>query len=129
MAATPAAAGAAVGVVFCSGRGVRQILNADGLMVMPTLPFRLGIASPSGRCMSNVCAIDAKNRNNSMRARISPRHFRRPTPKGMKYSGLRTLPSVSMKRLGLNSSGLFHKLGSMWTLLISGTTCDPAGIL
>lgn len=112
-----------------SGRGVKQTLNDCGVIVTPTLPFKLGRLAPSGSRMSNVCASDEKNRNNSMRARMSPRHFRRPTPKGMKYSGLRTLPSLSKNRLGLNSSGLCHNVGSMWTLLMSGTTWDPAGIL
>lgn len=95
------------------GLGFKHTLKALGLIVTPALPLRLGNVSPSGTPMSNVCKMDEKNRNNSIRASTSPRHILLPTPKGRKYSGFVTLPSELMKREGLNFSGSSHKLGSM----------------
>lgn len=112
-----------------SGRRFKHTLKASGVMVAPTLPLRLGREWPAGRAMSKQCMNEAKNRKSSILARTSPRHIRRPTPNGMKYSGFRTLPSESMNREGRNSSGFSHRLGSMWTLLISGMTCEPAGMV
>lgn len=104
------------------GRTFRQTLNGSGLIVTPAFPFKLGNVSPSGTHISNVCRNDEKNRKISMRARTSPRHMRRPTPKGRKYSGFVTFPSELMKRFGLNFSGSSHKVGSMWTAWRSGIT-------
>lgn len=122
-----------------NGLGVKQTLKLAGVIVTPTFPFKLGIKSPSGRTMSNECAIVAKNKNISIFAKTSPKpkmkmkktqkfsqilineinklfenlHIRRPTPNGIKYSGFFTFPSVSMNRLGLNSSGFTHRFGSI----------------
>lgn len=115
--------------LYRSGRYLRHTLKASGVMVAPTLPFKLGSGCPEGRVIWNECINEEKKRNSSMRANTSPRHIRRPTPNGIKYSGLQTLPSALIKRRGLNSSGLSQRFGSMWTLLISGITWEPAGIL
>ena len=103
------------------GLGLRQILKALGLMVIPATPFKLGRVSPAGTQISNECKSDEKKEKISIRARISPKHILRPTPKGKKYSGLTTFPSELMNLLGLNFSGSSHKLGSIWTAWSNGT--------
>lgn len=93
------------------------------------MPWRLGSVSPSGTDISKVCKSDEKNKNSSILANISPRHILRPTPNGRKYSGLATFPSELMNLLGLNFSGSFQRVGSMWTEWRRGTTWAWDGTL
>lgn len=107
----------------------RQTSKGSGVTVMPTFPWRLGSDAPAGNVMSNVCRSELKKRKSSIRARTSPKHMRLPTPNGMKYSGLQTLPSADRKRSGRNSAGSSHNSGSMCTACNRGTTCAPVGIV
>lgn len=118
--------GASSSIGTSSGRSFRHTPNLSGLIVTPAFPTSDGSSAPCGNDMSKRCMIDEKNENNSIRARTFPKHILLPTPKGMKYSGFWTFPSAFIKRLGLNFSGLSHKFGSMWTVLMSGTTWHPA---
>lgn len=102
--------------------GFKQTLYGFGLIVIPVIPWRLGSVSPSGTDISKLWSRDEKNKNSSILAKISPRHILRPTPKGRKYSGFDTLPSEFMNLLGLNISGSFQSVGSIWTAWRSGTT-------
>lgn len=111
------------------GRSFMQTANLSGDIVTPGFPFKLGSSAPSGREISKRCIIEEKKEKSSMRASTLPRHILRPTPNGIKYSGFWTFPSALMKRFGLNSLGLSHRFGSMCTVLMSGTTWLPAGIL
>lgn len=111
-----------------SGRCIRLTLNRSGVTVTPALPRKLGSDSPSGSFTSKLCSNEVKNKKISIRARVSPRHIRLPTPKGMKYSGFCTLPSGDKKRDGWKVSGSCQSSGSMWTACSRGTTCVRAGI-
>lgn len=103
------------------GLAVNFTLKALGLIVTPAMPFKLGSVSPSGTEMSKECRSEEKKRNNSILAKISPRHILLPTPNGRKYSGLWTLPSALMNLDGLNFSGSSHREGSMCTAWSNGT--------
>lgn len=119
-----------VGSSTCSrGRSFRHTANLFGWIVTPAFPLSEGCSAPFGSEISKRCIIDEKNRKSSILARTSPRHIRRPTPKGKKNGGIWTFPSLLMNRLGRKTSGSSQSFGSMWTLLMSGTTCEPAGIL
>ena len=102
-------------------------LKFSGDTVTPACPRRPGSSAPSGTWRLKTCNSEEKKRKSSARARASPRHIRRPTPNGMKYSGLTTWPSALRNLSGLNTSGSFHKAGSMWTAWISGITWVPLG--
>lgn len=115
-------AGKHVSSTFAKGLGVNLILNAFGVIVTPAFPSREGSGAPSGSEMSKLCKILAKNKKSSILASTSPKHILRPTPKGMKNSGFFILPLASTNLSGLNCSGLSQRVGSMWTLLIKGTT-------
>lgn len=102
-------------------------LKFSGETVTPIWPRRLGSSAPSGTWSVKTCRSDEKKRNNSARARTSPRHILLPTPNGMKNSGLQILPSDVRKRSGLKISGSFHRFGSMCTAWIRGITWVPFG--
>lgn len=102
--------------------GFKQTLKASGVIVIPAFPFKDGSVSPSGTVRSKQWSRQEKYKNSSIRAKTSPRHIRRPTPNGKKYSGFVTFPSEFMNLDGLNCSGLSHKFGSIWIAWSSGTT-------
>lgn len=56
-----------------NGLGVKQTLKLAGVIVTPTLPFRLGIKTPGARPISKVWAIVAKNKKISIFAKTSPK--------------------------------------------------------
>lgn len=90
--------------------------NDVGETVTPAWPLRSGSLAPSGNRKLKTCKSDVKKRKSSALASTSPRQTRRPTPNGIKYSGLMILvPSALRNRSGLNNSGSFHRVGSMWT--------------
>ena len=93
---------------------LQHTLKDCGETVTPACPLKSGTVAPGGTVNLNVCKIVEKNRKSSALARTSPRQTRRPTPNGMKYSGLITwLLSLLRKRSGLNTSGSFHRDGLM----------------
>ena len=65
-------------VSYWSDLAVKTALNGCGYCRTPTIGSVDGVGSLGGKVMVNVWRRLAKNRNNSVLVRLSPRHIRRP---------------------------------------------------
>ena len=75
-----------------------------GGAVRPSCNASAGPAPGTAGSSVKRCSSAVKKRKSCILARVSPRHCRRPREKGTQRSSLTTLPSVSRKRSGLNTS-------------------------